>query len=210
MSKPELSILDVWPDLGKINALVKNIMVQMRIKDPVEAIRRVNANEWVVKELRKLPLLTPGATISVRGISRFVAADHVKEIAFGWVHPNFKQFFFSKTEENIPDSVITMYRLEKASKDVSIMTALGNYVEISLAHFFGLLMAQSTGETGHLLVNGYNNIAYIRGTDANIWSIYAVWSTDDGWHVGPHLVGESSFRDWSDGDQVISYKSNIL
>lgn len=35
---------------GKLNALVKNLMVQMEIRDPVEAVRRVNAGAWVVKE----------------------------------------------------------------------------------------------------------------------------------------------------------------
>lgn len=37
-------------ETGKLNALVKNHMAQMGIDDPAEAVRRVNAGEWVVKE----------------------------------------------------------------------------------------------------------------------------------------------------------------
>ncbi|MFH1182879.1 MAG: hypothetical protein V1690_01290 [Candidatus Moraniibacteriota bacterium] len=46
----ELRILDVLPELGKINALIKNLMKQMGTDDPNEAIRRFNAGEWVVSQ----------------------------------------------------------------------------------------------------------------------------------------------------------------
>ena len=35
-------------EVGKLNALVKNVMRQMRSDDPNEAIRRVNSGEWMV------------------------------------------------------------------------------------------------------------------------------------------------------------------
>ena len=34
--------------MGQINSLVKKIMAQMKIKDPVEAIRRINSGEWTL------------------------------------------------------------------------------------------------------------------------------------------------------------------
>lgn len=34
--------------VGKLNALVKNLMIQMNITDPDEAIRRVNSGEWTL------------------------------------------------------------------------------------------------------------------------------------------------------------------
>lgn len=35
---------------GKTNAMVKNIMSQMNIADPNEAVRRINSGEWIVVE----------------------------------------------------------------------------------------------------------------------------------------------------------------
>jgi len=35
---------------GKTNAMVKNIMIQMNITDPNEAVRRINSGEWIVVE----------------------------------------------------------------------------------------------------------------------------------------------------------------
>src|SRR3989344_1804540 len=38
----------VYP--GDMNALVKNLMRQMKIDNPNEAVRRVNSGEWIVSE----------------------------------------------------------------------------------------------------------------------------------------------------------------
>lgn len=48
MDQSEFAIADVKP--GKLNALVKNMMVQMSITDPNEAVRRVNSGEWIVSQ----------------------------------------------------------------------------------------------------------------------------------------------------------------
>ncbi len=44
--------------VGQLNALVKNLMAQMDINDPVEVIRRINAGEWLVAkvELPEFPI----------------------------------------------------------------------------------------------------------------------------------------------------------
>lgn len=39
---------------GKLNALVKNLMKQMGIDDPIEAVRRINSGQWVVSEQVRL------------------------------------------------------------------------------------------------------------------------------------------------------------
>jgi len=44
----EFAIAEVFP--GRLNALVKNMMRQMDINDPNEAVRRVNSGEWVVQQ----------------------------------------------------------------------------------------------------------------------------------------------------------------
>ena len=42
-------IADVLP--GKLNAMVKNLMAQMGIDDPVEAVRLFNSGEWIVSQV---------------------------------------------------------------------------------------------------------------------------------------------------------------
>jgi len=48
--KPEFAIAEV--KTGQLNALVKNLMGQMEIDDPNEAVRRVNSGEWAVCEVK--------------------------------------------------------------------------------------------------------------------------------------------------------------
>ncbi|MDP2652397.1 MAG: hypothetical protein Q8O94_04635 [bacterium] len=48
----KFAIANVVP--GKLNSLVKNLMRQMNITDPNEAVRRINSGEWIVS--RKLHL----------------------------------------------------------------------------------------------------------------------------------------------------------
>ncbi len=40
-------------ETGKLNALVKNLMKQMGIDDPSEAVRRINSGAWVVSQLKR-------------------------------------------------------------------------------------------------------------------------------------------------------------
>ena len=49
---------------GQTNALVKNLMGQMGVSDPVEAVRRINAGEWVVTQV-KLPAFPTWKTVTV-------------------------------------------------------------------------------------------------------------------------------------------------
>ncbi len=51
MSGFEFAISDVAP--GKLNSLVKNLMKQMKIADPIEAVRRVNSGEWSVVQTQR-------------------------------------------------------------------------------------------------------------------------------------------------------------
>lgn len=199
--KPELLILQLWPDLTKINALVKNIMAQMGIDDPVEAIRRVNSGEWVVKFAE---LLKQVATVTVGGVERFCAKDHLEAANIGWTDTDFERFFLDKVEENVGTGVLAIHRLERQSPDALIMTELGDRAEIQLAHFFELLEAQSEGEEGPLLVDGRSNYAHIRGTDGNVRAVYTYWSAIRRyWNLRARQGGDYSNR-LSGGNQVLS------
>ena len=49
MSTNDFAISDIT--VGRLNALVKNIMLQMNMDDPEEAVRRINSGEWIVTKL---------------------------------------------------------------------------------------------------------------------------------------------------------------
>jgi hypothetical protein len=71
---------------------------------------------------------------------------------------------------------------------------------------FDLLKNQSKGEAGVLLINGYSNIFYIRGSDGNLWAVRAHWNSRyDHWNVEAHSVVFP--HGWLIGSQVFSRDS---
>ena len=143
--------------------------------------------------------------IKVSGTKRFTADKaSLKEANIGWTNSNFDQYFLGKVEENVEDGILAVHCLQKRSLDAPIRKELGKeHDEIALTHFFGLLKKQSNGKKGHLLVNGYANIAYIRGKDENLWAVDAFWSAVNGyWGVDAYSVEIP--HAWDDGNQVVS------
>lgn len=137
--------------------------------------------------LRKIP------TVPVSGSKRFVTKDHIQSANIGWMGPNFREFFLDKIEENVGDTTIAIYRLEKASLDAPIRAQLGDRAKIKLCHFFALIEKQSKREDGPLLTHGYANVAYIEANDGKVWVVGAHWRSGDGfWHVEAFSVENPS------------------
>ena len=198
--KNEFAIAEVMS--GQLNALVKNLMAQMAIDDASEAVRRVNAGEWVVR--MATGLLRQITTVPVGGVMRFCAKDHLKSANVGWMGDNFKRLFLNKVEENVGDVVLAVHCLERESNNALIQTELGARAEIQLAHSFKLLENQCE----HLLVNGNANanIAYIKGSDGNFWAVSARWLLGDRfWGLHANSVEDPS--KWSAGSHVLSRDS---
>jgi len=172
--------MGVWSELGEINAFIKTLMGQVATDDPREMIRQVNAGELALKAV---PFLTPVVTASVNGAEQFCAKDHLARANVGWTDNNFDQLFLNKVEKNVLPASIAVHQLKRSSTDKLIMAELGAAAEIQLAYLFELIKAQSQGQEGVLLVNGYANIAYIRGTDGNLWAVDAGWGAAGGWGV---------------------------
>ena len=160
--------------------------------------------------VKEADLLRRITTVEVNGAEKFVANDQqLKAANVGWTGSNFRALFLNKAEENVGKATIVVHSLEKNSLDVAIMAELGTRVEIHLCQFFALIAKQSKGEAGPLLVNGYANIAYIRGNDGNLWAVYAYWRSACGyWHVYADSVEYP--REWHAGDQVLSRDSDSL
>jgi hypothetical protein len=159
--------------------------------------------ELTIKESDLLRRIT---TVSVSGAKKFVAEDRLQVCNIGWTGDNFKKLFLDKVEENVPNAVIAIHRLERNSLDAPILTELGKRAEAKLVHFFGLIEKQSKGEDGLLLTNGRANIAYIIGSDGNVWTVNAYWiSRARYWIVGAVSVDDP--HEWCAGDRVLSCDS---
>lgn len=150
--------------------------------------------------------------ISVGAVTKFVVTEkfvvntNLKAKVRIWhLGDNFKKVMLGKIEHNIARTTLAVHTLLAASLDVSIMAELGDRAEISLAHFWAMIEAQGQGQTGPLLVNGYANIAYVRGNDGDFWTVFAYWLAGSGWDVGADSV-DSPLR-WRGGSQVLSQVS---
>lgn len=179
--------------LGTIEAIVNKL-------GGMEGVGRFLRGGLVVKAAE---LLREVARAAVGGAARFVARDHLTAANIGWMSDDFKRYFLNVVEEKVEGVTLTVHRLKKASLGAPILSELGDCAEISLAHFFELMKRQSKGEAGPLLVNGWANIAYIRGNDGNLWAVDAYWNdTDRDWDVYVYSVEDP--HEWGDGRQVLS------
>ncbi|OHA91408.1 MAG: hypothetical protein A2758_03055 [Candidatus Zambryskibacteria bacterium RIFCSPHIGHO2_01_FULL_49_18] len=115
---------------------------------------------------RLLSLVTREITVSsVSAREKFVVADHFKKGNAGiyYLGDNFKKWFGSKVEENVPAARLLSHQLTQSSVDGPIKAELGEGHETFLAWLFQMIEAQEDGREGALLVNGYANIFYIDG-----------------------------------------------
>lgn len=160
------------------------------------------------KDHRKLLSLI--STTPMLGAVKFKASEHFKvdtsenakvKIAFLW--DNFKTHFVPKVEENVPAGERKIHKLVRDSLDAPIIETLGDVHETYLADLWTLLELQPNGEEGHLLVNGYANIFYIKDKGGVAWAVDAHWNSGvGGWGVDVGSV--SGPGEWSDGRQVVS------
>lgn len=191
--------------LGQVEALVNNL-------GGMDGVQRFLSGELVVKTTE---LLRKVAEVAVGGTKSFVASDAFGEnnsdgIKF-YLWPNFSNNFLGKVEEDVKPVTITIHRFEKASRDDRIMSELGIDIKskkgvIKLAHFREMIKAQSQGQEGPLLVNGYVNIAYIEDEKGTVWAVGSDWgSVGRGWGVYARSVGGPC--EWSAGGRVLSQVS---
>jgi hypothetical protein len=139
---------------------------------------------WPKASAHTTGLLKRIVTVTVSGVKKFVAVDHIKAANVSYMGNDFKNFFLAKVEENVPEAKLVVSRLEGDALDAPILTALGDKAVVKLAHLFGLLNKQSKGEDGVLLTNGDMNIFYVCGPDHNLWTVFVCWHRHvTGWYI---------------------------
>lgn len=188
---------------GELNALVKNL-------GGAEAARRVNRGELTVAEAEKSGLLRQLASgIIVPGAERFnvveafAEGEHADGVHIFGVNETFREHFFGKTEEDVPEVTVAAYELTKGSRDPAIITALGGEerAEFKLAHVRELMRRTQAGEESSLQ-RGVN-VLYARDGDDTLFAVNAYWRADARvWNVSAYSV--EGPRPWFRGFRVLS------
>ncbi|MBN2093950.1 MAG: hypothetical protein JW740_01055 [Candidatus Zambryskibacteria bacterium] len=109
--KSEFAISEVLP--GKLNAMVKNIMGQMKIDDPNEAVRRVNAGEWVVSRVVKsiLRLISGSKEIVISATAGGRTIAEAKGIFTGGIDRDFVNWDLNTPNEARPKTPVEVHEM---------------------------------------------------------------------------------------------------
>lgn len=129
-------------------------------------------------------------------IEKFVAKDKFKvDISRGAkvkivnLSSSFEELFLNKIEDPFAGSIINARKLEKSSVDSFIIQEFGGKeaAKITLTEMYAAMVAQSNGEDGALLTNGWRNIFYIEDVIGTLCVASVSWS-DGGWCVDADSV----------------------
>ena len=105
--------------------------------------------------------------------------------------------------EDVPAGELNISQLERGVLDSELVRELGCNPFVSPAHFLGMIKAQSKGQEGVLLINGKDNIAYmrknvhtleeLRETFMYVWR--ARWDSDHrNWSASVNSVADTTKR----------------
>lgn len=116
---------------------------------------------------------------------------------------DFEKWFLKKTELQMMDVVLRIYKLIKSSADRLIINELGGRIKakMMLSEMFCLIEKQGNGESGKLLVDGNVNIFYILDINEVLRAVVACWDKN-GWSFGASPINDSGI--FKTGCQVYS------
>ncbi len=184
----------------------QNFAIYTKLGGP-EGVKRFLAGELIMRKPSPNRRLKSVDAVECPRIERFEAKDNfgkgvVNGVKFYDFNENFKKLFIPKVETDVAETILQSHQLLRNSNDLGILKEIEDGKEITnLAHLHYALTLQGDGRGGVLLVNGYANIFYIRGTDGNLWAVFADWC-DDGWSLNAHSVEYPDV--WNAGSQVFS------
>jgi hypothetical protein len=175
----------------QLNAMVKEMMRQMDIADPNEAVRRINSGEWIVEtEKIRHRIIDFIGTIAIpaRTEKFFVRKNFIVDttetakVKISGLSSKFKRLFYDTVVESYFESTMCFGRLMRFSTTESIIEELGGEKEArsTLSEMFACMEMQPNGEKGALHNNGYWNIFII--LDISPWAFHCSWR-DGGWFV---------------------------
>lgn len=150
-------------------------------------------------------------TATVPAIPTFRAIEHFRTdrpspVVIGCLGTNFCRVFLSGdgiVEDAVSGTTLRIHRLVKNSTDTEIIAELGQLATTTLGQMYEMMKAQSNGERGNLLVNGWMNIFYVPDDEGSICSVRCNWDFDSRrWYVLAFSVATKNM--WTADDQVVS------
>lgn len=184
----------VYP--GVQNALVKNLMQQMKINDPNEACRRINSGEWVVVEQHKSKLLERVGTTQLSACKYFNVEKKFRKDPLFYLEESFKTLVAGKVEENVPAASYATDRLLKDSQDRGIIAELGGdekKIKTFFCHIFEYL--KKCDRNGQYIFY-----------DGNGWVVRANWRGPD-WYL--YVYSVEATHGWLAGGLVVSREKSL-
>lgn len=175
-------------------------------------LRKARQLDWATEA----SLITQIGTIKVAAVTGFCAQDKIKKgttdgVLIAYVSENLRTLVkgFGERMYGSPESELHAYKLCRDVLDQPIIDELGGE-EAALTTFdrmWEMLKPQGEGQPeGHLLVNGYANIFYIREYHAEgkgaLWAVYCDWYAGNGWFLFANPVSDQYW--WSAGSQVFA------
>ncbi len=147
---------------------------------------------------------------------KFVAKDNFKvdtgckaKVKISYLSDNFKSRFLGKKEEPFFGSILYGRQLKRNSVDGPILSELGGQgkAETTLTEIYAIMAAQSNGEVGNLLNNGWANIFYVGDVNKALCAVVVSWH-GGGWRVDAYSVGAPD--KWVDGYRVFSRNLSLV
>ncbi|HWC57488.1 MAG TPA: hypothetical protein VG621_00850 [Candidatus Paceibacterota bacterium] len=167
-----------------------------------------NGKKVIFRALNKLKLI---GTHKLTTVEEFTVTDFFKEGKNGttkvWLSDNFKSIILGAAPKKVSAAAETLdaLQLTESMWDSQIVNELGNPTSYDiptlLARLKQLVSAQSNGEAGTLLTNGYANIFYAKAADGRAVVVGALWDVGQ-WEFYCYEFDEDS--EWLDGRLVFS------
>jgi hypothetical protein len=127
--KNEFVIAEVMP--GQLNAMVKNVMGQMKINDPNEAVRRVNSGEWIVSKVAKsiLRLISGGKKIVIRATKGERTIAQAKEVFTWGIDRDFTNWGLDVPGEAKSETPVEIHEMTEDGNFKTIFNSLGRNLD---------------------------------------------------------------------------------
>ncbi len=124
-------------------------------------------------------------------VKNFIQGSHNHLIIYK-ISSCFNSWFLScggKVEKSQRAREISYSDLARNSLDYAVIKYMGgeNKVVVTLSNLFQILMEQGEGRRGPLLVNGYQNIFYIKDFHETVRTVIVSWS-EKGWILDASLI----------------------
>lgn len=154
----------------------------------------------------KKAAITKETDILIPGTNVFCMADHIRpgtqigRYRVTYVGKSFMKHFGSIKEYDIPNAVLSVYRLHEKGLDPDVILGLGGPDRITDSSMYHLIEIIRRGPEGPGVFNGYTNLFYKKSPiDGKLWSPHFYLRGD---RLGFGALPACYDDGWEPGDQI--------